>query len=99
VDVDDEVVPADDLTVCIPKRVDTRFEPTVDAIETPGTHLEVERRTSRERTRDQLGNALTTPREEYRGVPLPFLQLVKGQPDVLQQSAISEFELTCRRSS
>ena len=42
VDVDEQVVPADDVAVRIPERKSARLKPAVDAIETSSTYFELE---------------------------------------------------------
>ena len=42
VNVDQQVVPADDLTVRVAKRESAGLKPAVDAIETPGAYFELE---------------------------------------------------------
>ena len=42
VDVDQQVVPADDVPVRIPKRKSAGLKPAVDAIETSSTYFELE---------------------------------------------------------
>ena len=49
VDVDEQVVPADDVPVRIPKRKSARLKPAVDAIETSSAYFELEGLTGRDR--------------------------------------------------
>jgi hypothetical protein len=42
IDVDEQVVPADDPLARVPKRKATRLKPPVDAVETPRAYLELE---------------------------------------------------------
>jgi hypothetical protein len=42
VDIDEQVVPADDMAVRIPKRKSAGLKPAVDAIETSSTYFELE---------------------------------------------------------
>ena len=57
IDVDEEVVPANDASAFIPKRKPPRLKPAIDAVEAPSPDLELEGFTLRDRFRKLFGNA------------------------------------------
>ena len=92
VDVDEQVVPADDLPVRIPKRKSARLKPPVDAIETSRTHFELERLTGRDRATEEFDD----PRKILgmcHAAGSPVLQLLQRLAEVLDDRTVDEFEL------
>ena len=95
VDVDEQVVPADDVPVRIAKRKSARLKPAVDAIERRARYFELEGVTGRDRMREDLDDARKILRMN-RAVGPPVLQLLQRLAEVLEDLAVDEFDLTGR---
>src|SRR6185436_4274790 len=96
VDVDQQVVPADDVTAGIAKRIPTRLKPAVLTIEASSAYLELERLSFRDRTVEDRDDA-----RKILGMcgvaRLPFPQLVQRAAEVLVNLAVDELDLSGRR--